>query len=67
MVRGLWDCQVNTIIDIKLGDADADLYKYEPMTELLLRWETIKNDKNVKHCHDQRKHFCRFFSQWTEF
>ena len=24
MVRGLWDRQVDTIIDVKLGDADAD-------------------------------------------
>ena len=24
MVPGLWDCQVNAIIDVKLGDADVD-------------------------------------------
>ena len=29
MVQGLWDCQVNATIDVKLGDADADTYKYE--------------------------------------
>ena len=28
MARGLWDCQVDVIIDVKLGDADADTYKY---------------------------------------
>ena len=49
----MWDRQVNAIIDIKLGDADADSYKYEPMTALLDRWETIKNDKHGKHCHYQ--------------
>ena len=38
MVRGLWDRQVDAIIDVKIGDADADSYKYEPMTALLARW-----------------------------
>ena len=31
MVRYLWDRQADVIIDIKLGDYDADSYKYEPM------------------------------------
>ena len=35
MIRGLWDRQVNPIIDVKLGDADADTYKHDPMTSLL--------------------------------
>ena len=39
MVQDLWDHQVNAIIDVKLGDADADTYKYEPMAALLARWE----------------------------
>ena len=38
MIQGLWDCQVDTIIDVKLGDSDTDMYKYEPMTALLARW-----------------------------
>ena len=60
MVQGLWDRQVDAIIDVKLGDADVDSYKYEPMADLLARWETIKKDKHGKHCHDQRKHFSPF-------
>ena len=60
MIRGLWDLQVDAIIDVKLGDADANTYKYEPMTSLLSRWENIKKDKHVKHCHGQRKHFSPF-------
>ena len=44
MVRGLWDRQINTIIDVKLGDADEDSYKYEPLAALLGRWEMIKKD-----------------------
>ena len=42
MIRYLWDRQVDAIIDVKLRDADADTYKYEPMTSLLYRWEKIK-------------------------
>ena len=60
MIRGLWDRQVDAIIDAKLGDADADTYKYEPMASLLARWEKIKKDKHGKHCNDQQKHFSPF-------
>ena len=55
MVRGLWDCQVDAIIDVKLGDTGSDSYMYEPTAALLAQWETIKKDKHDKHCHDQRK------------
>ena len=55
MFQGLWYCQVNDIIDVKLGDADMYSYKYGPMAPLLARWETIKKDNNGNHCHDQRK------------
>ena len=37
MIQGLWDHQVNVIIDVKLGDADADVEKYEPMKSILAR------------------------------
>ena len=57
MIRGLWDFQFDAIIDVKLGDSDADTYKYKPMTSLLVRWENIKKNKYGKHCHDQRKKF----------
>ena len=57
MVIILWYCQVNAIIYVKLDGADADTYKYEPITALLDRWEKIKKDKHGKHCHDQRKKF----------
>ena len=60
MVRGLWDRQVDATIDVKIGDDDADTYKYEPMTALLARWENTKKDKHGKDCHDQWKHFPPF-------
>ena len=60
MVRGLWGFQVDAIIDVKLGDADTDTYKYEPMASLLDRWEKINKYKHGKHCHDQWKQFSPF-------
>ena len=62
MIQGLWDCQVYDIIGIKLGDADADTCKQEPITKLLTRWEKINEDKDGKQCKNQRKHFSPFFS-----
>ena len=38
MIRGLWDRQVDAIIDVWLGDAGADMYKHEPMTKLPANW-----------------------------
>ena len=60
MVQGLWDCQFDTIINVKIGDSDEDLYKYRPMAALPARWETIKKDKHGKHWHDQQNHFSPF-------
>ena len=48
------------IINVKLGDADAETYKYEPMASLLTRWKKIKKDKHSKHCQHQRKYFSPF-------
>ena len=61
MIRGLWDPQVDAIINIKIGDDDLDTYKYDPMISLLARWENIKKDTHGKHFHDQRKMFSPFF------
>ena len=57
---------VDDIIAVKLGDSDADMYKYKPMASLLARWENIKKDKHGKHCHDQLKCFSRLLFQCTE-
>ena len=48
MIKSLWDNQVEVIIDVKLGDAEADTYRYDPMTSLLDRWEKIKKNKHGK-------------------
>ena len=67
MIQVLWDSQVDAIIDVKLGGSDTDTYKYKPIKSLLARWEKIKKDKYGKHCHNQRKKYCRLFFQWTQF
>ena len=55
MIRVLWGQQVKAIIDIKIGNADTDSYKYEPMTALLAWCETITKEKHGNHCNDQLK------------
>ena len=60
MIQVLWYRQVEAVIDVRLGDADADPYKYEPMVALLARQETIKKYKHGKHCYKQQKHFLPF-------
>ena len=65
MVKVLWDRQFDAIIDVKLGDADTDPYKYEPMAALLARWETIKRTSTLSTVAANRNIFRRLFSQWT--
>ena len=60
LIRGVWNRQTNAIIYVKLGDADANTYRFEPMVTLMARWEKMKKDKHGKHCHEQRKHFSPF-------
>ena len=59
MIRGLWDQQAESIIDVKLGTADTDSYQYDPMAALLTWWETINKYNHGKHCHE-RKRFLSF-------
>ena len=57
---GLWDRHTDAIIDFKLGDADTDSYRFEPMVGLLYQWENIKKDNHGKHFHNQLKQFSNF-------
>ena len=60
VIRCFWDLQVDSIIDVKLGDANADTYMHKPMKKLLARWEKINTYKHGKHCNDQQKNFSPF-------
>ena len=35
IIQGLWVRYTDTIINVKLGDAEADTYIFEPMVSLL--------------------------------
>ena len=59
-IQDLWYQQGDSIIDVKLGDADVYLYIFEQMAELLAWWEKTRKDKYGKHCRDQQKHFSLF-------
>ena len=56
----LWDRKTDTIIDVKLGDADVGTYRFEWIENILALWEKMKKDKQSKNCHNQRKHFSLF-------
>ena len=60
LIRGLWEQQTDAIIDIKLSNADANTYRFEPMDKLLARWEKTNKDKHSEHCHKQWKYFPQF-------
>ena len=60
MIWGLWDWQAEATIEVKLGDADAESYRFDPMMALLDQLEKIKKDKQNKHWHFQRRHFSPF-------
>ena len=49
MIWGLWDQHTESIINIKLGNDNADTYNFEPMVELLDWWKKTKKDKHGKH------------------
>ena len=61
MIRGLWDRQADTIIDVKIGDADVYSYTYDPMAELLAWWETANKYKHGNKCNYKRKKIPRLF------
>ena len=66
MVQGLWDRQVDAIINVKLGDADADSLNYEPMAALLPGGKRSKRTSTVSTFMTNGNIFRRLFSQWTE-
>ena len=49
MIRGLWYIQTDSIIDVKLGDDDVDIYTFEPMEVILDWWYKTNKYKHGKH------------------
>ena len=46
LIQGLWYRHTDAVINIKIGDADADTYRFEPMVTIVAWWEKIKKDKD---------------------
>ena len=38
LIRGIWERQTYTIIDIRFGGVDCAIYNKEPMSILLVQW-----------------------------
>ena len=60
LIRGLQDRQTDSIIDVIIGNNDADTYRFDPMSELLAKWEKTNKDKHGKHCNEKQKHLYLF-------
>ena len=46
---------MEAIIDVRIGDADANSWKPLTMHKLLEGWEKLKKDNNRKACYNQRR------------
>ena len=60
LIRGLWDRHIDAIIDVKLGNADTDTYRFALMVTLMDIWDKMKKYKHERHCHKQHKPFSMF-------
>ena len=61
-IRGLWERQNDSIIDVKFGDADVHTYRNDPMDNIPACRENQNKDNHGKHCHKKRKYFlCLFY------
>ena len=55
MILVLWGQHTDVIIYVKLGNADADTYRFEPMDKILDCWKKMKKGKHGSHYHEQQK------------
>ena len=60
LFRGLWKNQVETIVDIRVTDTDANAYKHQNPHDVLRKQETEKKKKYLRPCLDQRRSFVPF-------
>ena len=67
LVRGLWESQTYSIINVRFGDTDADTYNKDPMDNLLDSCYKWNKDKHGKHFHNQCKLFLCLSSQCMAF
>ena len=44
-IQGLWEIQMESIIDVRFGDSDTDTWKTDRMGKLLDQWAKIKKER----------------------
>ena len=57
LIQELWESYTDAIIIIRLGGAEVDTYKQEPMDNILSPWDNQNKNNRVKHFCKQRKLF----------
>ena len=57
LIRGLWEIQIEAIVEFRFVYDDVDVYNKEGMDTLLPRWEKMKKDKHGRNCHKQQKKY----------
>jgi hypothetical protein len=60
LIRGFWDSQMSTIVDVRITDTDAKSYCTKDPAKVLEQHEREKKKKYLQPCLDRRKHFTPF-------
>jgi hypothetical protein len=60
LIRGMWNSQHETIVDIRVTDTDANAYKHQNPYDVLRKLEKEKKKKYLKACSDQHRSFVPF-------
>eukprot|EP00957_Ditylum_brightwellii_P073341 5573643-Ditylum_brightwellii.AAC.1 len=61
-IRGLWECQTDTIINVRITNSDTKSHLNETVDKHLLAQEKEKKDKYLPLCREQRKNFTQFIA-----
>eukprot|EP00957_Ditylum_brightwellii_P085567 6508404-Ditylum_brightwellii.AAC.1 len=61
-IRGLWECQTDTIFDVRITNSDAKSYLSKTVAKYLLAQEKEKKDKYLLLCREQRNNFTLFIA-----
>jgi hypothetical protein len=62
LVRGLWACGTDCIIDVRIMDVDSKTQRYKDPHKVLEAHEREKKKKCLEACLEQRRHFSPFLA-----
>jgi hypothetical protein len=62
LVRGLWACGTDCIIDVRITDVDAKSQRSKDPLKVLEAYEREKKLKYLEACLEQRRHFSPFMA-----